>query len=61
MTAWLNDDEGIIWLRRAVVILLVAGFVAMLAKGANRPADPYLRPATPAAPGATTPATLPGG
>ena len=61
MTAWLTDDAGLTWLRRTIIVLLLAGFVAMLAKGANRPADPYLRPATPAAPGSTTPATLPGG
>ena len=49
------------WLRRTIIVLLIAGFVTMLAKGANRPANPYLRPANPPAPGATTPPTLPGG
>jgi len=61
VTAWLFDDAGMAWLRRIIVVLLVAAFVALLAKGANRPADPYLRPATPASPGSSTPATLPGG
>src|SRR5437868_1241292 len=39
------------WLRRTIIVLLIAGFVTMLAKGANRPANPYLRPANPPAPG----------
>ena len=43
MTAWLFDDAGMAWLRRIIAVLLVAAFVALLAKGANRPADPYLR------------------
>ena len=61
MTAWLHDEAGMTWLRRTIIVLLIAGFVTMLAKGANRPANPYLRPANPPAPGATTPPTLPGG
>jgi hypothetical protein len=31
-------------LRRAIVVLVIAGVAALFAVGANRPADPYLTP-----------------
>jgi len=31
-------------LRRAIVVLVLAGVAAVFAVGANRPADPYLTP-----------------
>jgi hypothetical protein len=58
---WLHEDRGLRRLRRAVVVLLVAGVVAFLARGADRPADPSLQsvPGAPVVPAPTT-ALLPG-
>lgn len=58
----LADPRAVAWLRRAVWALLLAGFVAFLARGADRPADPHLRAVPdppPSAPVATTPRELP--
>ena len=60
MSRWLagwDDGATVVWLRRAVFTLLVAGFLAFVARGADRPADPVLRPAPVGSPSST----LPGG
>ena len=63
MIAWLQDDDGIAWLRRAILFLLFAGLLAFVARGADGPVDPYLKPAPPGAstPATAPPSTLPGG
>ena len=58
MIAWLEDDDGIAWLRRATVFLFLAGLLAFIARGADGPDDPFLKPPPP---GASTPATAPAG
>ena len=63
---WLNDDAGILWLRRAIAALLLAGFLGFLARGGDRPANPVLQPApSTSAPVTTVPgppaSVLPGG
>lgn len=35
-------EPGLRWVRAAVSIVLVAGFLGFLVEGADRPADPYL-------------------
>ena len=44
LTAGPADEAVVRWLRRAVILLLLAGFVAFVVEGANRPANPYLKP-----------------
>ena len=58
---WLHEERGLRRLRRAVIVLLVAGFLTFLARGADRPANPRLQsvPGAPVAPAPTT-ALLPG-
>ena len=58
---WLHEDSGVRRLRRAVIVLLVAGFLAFLARGADRPKNPSLQ-SVPGAPVAPAPSTnvLPG-
>ncbi|HET7654870.1 MAG TPA: hypothetical protein VFK42_17685 [Acidimicrobiales bacterium] len=58
---WLHEERGLRRLRRAVVVLLVAGFVSFLARGADRPKNPSLQ-SVPGAPVAPAPSTnvLPG-
>lgn len=53
---WLHEDRGVRRLRRAVVVLLVAGFLAFVARGADRPQNPSLQsvPGAPVAPAPTT-------
>jgi hypothetical protein len=55
-----SDPRAVAWLRRAIVLLLVAGLLSFLARGANGPADPSLAPG-PATPAAPTTTNLPGG
>lgn len=61
MLLWLHEDAGVRRLKRAVIVLLVAGFLAFVARGADRPVDPSLRsvPNAPVAP-APTAGLLPG-
>lgn len=58
---WLHEEGGVRRLRRAILALLVAGVLAFLARGADRPSDPALRsvPDAPVAPAPTT-VVLPG-
>ena len=53
---WLYEEDGVRRLKRAVVVLFVAGILAFLARGADRPSDPSLRsvPDAPVAPAPTT-------
>ena len=52
---WLHDDVGLRWLKRAVVVVLLAGVLGFLARGGSRPEDPSLRPVT----GGPAPSTVP--
>jgi len=58
---WLQEEVGVRRLKRAIVVLLVAGFLAFVARGADRPANPALQ-SVPGAPVAPAPSTnvLPG-
>jgi hypothetical protein len=58
---WLHEEGGVRRLKRAVLALLVAGLLAFVARGADRPADPTLEsvPDAPVAPVPTT-SVLPG-
>lgn len=58
---WLYEERGLRRLKRAVIVLLAAGVLTFLARGADRPSDPSLRsvPDAPVAPAPTT-IVLPG-
>jgi hypothetical protein len=63
---WLDDPTASVpWLRRIVTVLLVCQALAFLARGADRPADPFLKdgPAVTIAPAPSTTGVpgLPGG
>jgi hypothetical protein len=62
VTRWydrLRDEEGVAWLRRAVAVLVVAGALAFVARGADRPANPILADTPTSAPAPTTTTTPP--
>lgn len=58
---WLHEDRGVRRLKRTIVVVLAAGFLAFLARGADRPKNPSLQ-SVPGAPVAPAPSTnvLPG-
>jgi hypothetical protein len=64
---WLDDPTASVpWIRRGLMVLLVCQALAFLARGADRPADPYLKgrvtvTVAPAPPTTVAPAGLPGG
>lgn len=45
LEGWAVDPRTRSRLRRAIWVLLVAALVGLLAKGGNRPPDPFLEPA----------------
>jgi hypothetical protein len=45
----IDDLDGMRWLRTAIGVVLVAGLLAFVARGADQPADPVLGPPTTAA------------
>ena len=53
LTARPPDEAIVRWLRRSIAVLLLAGLVAFVIQGANRPPNPYLKPS--AAPSARVP------
>jgi hypothetical protein len=59
MPDWLphvDDERGVRRLRRIIVTVLVLGLLAFVVRGADRPKDPTLGPATTAT---SAPATVP--
>ena len=44
MIPFADDPAAIRWLARAVGVTLVAGVLGLFVQGADRPADPYLKP-----------------
>ena len=38
----IDDERSIVWFRRVVWTVLLAGLLAFVVRGADRPADPFL-------------------
>ena len=45
VTPFADDPGAVRWLARAIGVTFTAGLLGLFIQGADRPADPYLRPA----------------